>query len=183
MTDPDDMVLVRRGDLFHIDQMGPIDAVQRLVAARTGPAAGIRSCAESAGLERTVLDVYSTAECWDIFWDRYPRKAGKKAARKAWDKALKEGTPPMDIVNGAHEFGLHWADQPDHRRGFIPYPATWLNAGSWDDELVPHASEATRTDQTRENLTRAGRGAVAGERLSLAERMNLAQQRSIEGGS
>jgi hypothetical protein len=31
-------------------------------------------------------------------------------------------------------FAATWAKEPKDRRKFIPYPASWLNAGGYDDE-------------------------------------------------
>jgi hypothetical protein len=31
-------------------------------------------------------------------------------------------------------FAATWANEPKDRRRFIPYPASWLNAGGYDDE-------------------------------------------------
>lgn len=68
---------------------------------------------------------------FDAFWNVYPIKIAKQDARRAWDKALKDGAKPEDITAGAERFALE-------RRGqnpkYTPYPATWLNAGRWEDE-------------------------------------------------
>jgi uncharacterized protein YdaU (DUF1376 family) len=64
---------------------------------------------------------------FDVFWNQYPKKAGKDAARKAWDKKQ----PPITEVLKA----LEWQKQSDQwKRGYIQNPATYLNAGSWQDE-------------------------------------------------
>lgn len=64
---------------------------------------------------------------FDVFWNQYPKKAGKDAARKAWDKKQ----PPIDDVLKA----LEWQKQSDQwKRGYIQNPETYLNAGSWQDE-------------------------------------------------
>ncbi|MDK6598584.1 hypothetical protein QP226_10095, partial [Aerococcus urinae] len=35
------------------------------------------------------------------FWQAYPRKTGKKAAAKAYAKAIKEGATPEELLQGA----------------------------------------------------------------------------------
>lgn len=65
------------------------------------------------------------------FWDAYPAKVGKAAARKAFPKAVKAaGGDPAQIVFGL-KARLHlFPTDPQ----FIPNPATWLNQGRWDDD-------------------------------------------------
>lgn len=65
------------------------------------------------------------------FWDAYPAKVGKAAARKAFPKAVKAaGGDPAQIVFGL-KARLHlFPNDPQ----FIPNPATWLNQGRWDDD-------------------------------------------------
>jgi hypothetical protein len=67
---------------------------------------------------------------FDTFWAAYPRKKGKIAGRKAFDKALKITTLEQLLI-GIELLKIETAGkEPD----FIPHPATWLNDGRWDDE-------------------------------------------------
>ena len=72
-------------------------------------------------------------ERFDRFWKAYPRKVGKASARKAWAK-LK----PSAELTGQMIKTLTWqkgTEQWTKDNGqFIPYPATWLNQGRWEDE-------------------------------------------------
>lgn len=80
---------------------------------------------------------------FDEFWASYPKKVGKEAARKAWnrlkpDKALRERIAAA--VATAKE-----SQQWNRENGrFIPNPATWLNQGRWDDEYTPATPEPPR---------------------------------------
>lgn len=70
------------------------------------------------------------------FWLAYPRKAGKAAAVKAYERALKNGTAPEQILTGAQAYaadGVRQRAEPQYTK----HPATWLNAGCWDDEPLP----------------------------------------------
>jgi hypothetical protein len=67
-----------------------------------------------------------TCELFQDFWEAYPRKIAKAAAGKAWVK-LTTATRALAIV-GAKRFAP-MVTKPD----FIPYPASWLNSGGWDD--------------------------------------------------
>jgi hypothetical protein len=68
------------------------------------------------------------------FWREYPRKVGKQDAAKAFAAAIKSGASPEHITAAAIKHRAHW--QAECRQpNFIPYPATWLRRGSYDDEL------------------------------------------------
>jgi hypothetical protein len=92
------------------------------------------------------------------FWNVYPRKNGKQDAIKAFDKAVK--TFGFDVVlAGAIRFA-HDPNLPS--KEFIPYPATWLNRGSWDDEPLP---ERTKTlDEVRSDEVEISRQKLARDR-------------------
>lgn len=75
-------------------------------------------------------------EDFDKFWATYPRRIAKGAARKAWDKALKNGADPEEIIWGARAY----ATSPRRTAADIQYtahPATWLNGERWADEDEP----------------------------------------------
>ena len=72
-------------------------------------------------------------ECDDFqtFWEHYPRKVGKKAAIKAFEKVADEAEA---IIDGAKRY----AQDPNlPETQFIPHPATWLNEGRWEDDPLP----------------------------------------------
>jgi hypothetical protein len=71
-------------------------------------------------------------EAFDRFWAAYPRKIAKQAARKAYDKAIKRGIPPDRIRARAELFALERQSEPPK---YTPYPASWLNAGRYDDPV------------------------------------------------
>lgn len=66
------------------------------------------------------------------FYNSYPKKKNRIDAEKAWRKIK----PPIDDVLKA----LEWQKQSDQwtKKGgeFIPYPASYINAGGWLDEPV-----------------------------------------------
>ena len=71
---------------------------------------------------------------FDLFWEAYPRKVGKIATRKAFAKAV-ESVDGKALIKAAWEY----ANDPylPALQQFIPYPATWLNRGSWEDGPLP----------------------------------------------
>lgn len=70
---------------------------------------------------------------FDAFWDAYPRRVGKKAAEKAYAKAITglNGTedPHGKILRAVQTYAAEVTDPK-----FIAHPTTWLNGGRWDDE-------------------------------------------------
>lgn len=73
---------------------------------------------------------------FDEFWKQYPRKVAKGAARKAWEKALKNGADPEQLIFGARRY----ATDPRRSTADVRYTAhasTWLTAERWTDEDDP----------------------------------------------
>src|SRR5699024_2327767 len=74
----------------------------------------------------------SNEGAFDEFWNVYPRKVAKKAARKKFDAAVKGGVDPSEIVSAAEDYAKAKAGEPQK---YIAYPTTWLNQGRWEDEV------------------------------------------------
>lgn len=66
---------------------------------------------------------------FEAAWSAYPRKVGKGAAWKAWQKC----EIPADICDRIKWRKLDDDWQKDGGR-FIPHMATWLNRAGWEDE-------------------------------------------------
>lgn len=84
--------------------------------------------------EHRVLDVSLIDKDFLTFWETYPRKVGKKAALKAWNKA--NDKPELSAILAAIK---NQANSPNWKKDggkFIPHPATWLNQGRWDDVVT-----------------------------------------------
>lgn len=69
---------------------------------------------------------------FDEFWSAYPRRAGKGAARKAWDKAIAKASVAA-VIAGAERY----RDDPNREDAFTAHPSTWLNQERWLDEPLP----------------------------------------------
>ena len=72
---------------------------------------------------------------FESFWAAYPRKEGKKSARKAWDRLKPDFDQRVKIMDALQ---VQKASDQWTRDGgqFIPHPATWLNGERWKDETV-----------------------------------------------
>lgn len=69
-------------------------------------------------------------DLFDEFWQVYPKKVGKAAARRNFDRAVKAGADPGEIVAGARRY----ASSETVQRGFVKHPQGWLTDGRWSDE-------------------------------------------------
>jgi hypothetical protein len=66
-----------------------------------------------------------------VFWEKWPRRQAKAAARHAWMKIpISEYS---SVMTGLEKYST--SDQ--WTRGVIPHPATWLNEKRWQDEDIP----------------------------------------------
>lgn len=90
---------------------------------------------------------------FEIFWETYPRKSGKQAALKAFMKAAVSSEPEA-IVSGAKRYS---SDPNIPPKQFIPYPATWLNEGRWEDEALPERIKSKAELEAEEAANRARR--------------------------
>lgn len=68
------------------------------------------------------------------WWPHYPKKVKKLDAEKAYKAALKRGVTPKELLDGLQRQKAAWKAKGTEPQ-YIPYPATWLRAGSWEDEL------------------------------------------------
>jgi hypothetical protein len=73
---------------------------------------------------------------FDVFWREYPRKVGKGAAFKAWNKILSPSQVLIAILH-ALEWQCKSIDWIKDNGAFIPHPATYLNQQRWLDEPSP----------------------------------------------
>jgi hypothetical protein len=75
-----------------------------------------------------------TVPFFDDFYSVYPKKQGKEQAIKAYQKALKKTTHEV-IIAGVKNYKAQIASKNTEMQ-YIKQPATWLNAGCWDDDYI-----------------------------------------------
>ncbi|WP_154073553.1 hypothetical protein [Bradyrhizobium erythrophlei] len=112
--------------------------------ALTGPANGPAMGQQRAGNgpeEENIINIKNkilpppSPPGFDEWYAIYPRKKAPQAAKKAFAKALASGLIALPVLmERTRAFAATWANEPKDRRKFIPYPASWLNAGGYDDE-------------------------------------------------
>jgi len=75
------------------------------------------------------------ATLFDEFWAAFPRKVGKDAAIKAFERR-KPDRAMLDQMLAAIAKQRASADWQKDGGQFIPHPTTWLNQGRWQDEVT-----------------------------------------------
>ena len=80
------------------------------------------------------------AALFDEFWKAYPKKRSRDDAAKAFAKR-KPDRALLDRMLSAIAAQLKTEGWQKDKGQFIPYPATWLNDGSFLDELVTVVGE------------------------------------------
>lgn len=81
---------------------------------------------------------------FETFWESYPRKVGRIAAQKSYEKAVKKHGAAT-ILSGLSRFKFNLPEKQ-----FIPHPATWLNQGRFLDPV----DRTTGNSGFREDITR-----------------------------
>ena len=79
-------------------------------------------------------------EDFERFWKTYPRRVAKVAAYAAWKKSLLIADPES-IISGAEVY----ASDPNRSDEYTAHPASWLNAGRWEDDPLPSRGSSERT--------------------------------------
>jgi len=100
------------------------------------------------------------------FWEEYPSKIGKQAAKKKYDAAIKAGVPHETIMAGLERY----VRSDRVRKGFVKAPTTWLNQGCWDDEEGPACEQDTRTRSEHAAERRVSALFAAAQRVDDANR-------------
>lgn len=82
----------------------------------------------------------SNPNCFEIFWNAYPKKKSKGQAETAFKKIKPDKELLQTILDKVDE-AKKSHDWKKENGQYIPYPATWLNAKGWLDEYEPAKSE------------------------------------------
>ena len=90
---------------------------------------------------------------FEMFWDAYPKKVGKSAVLKAWNRLNPNGALFAHMIAAVSTAKA--SDQWQRENGrYIPNPLTWLNQGRWDDECPATAQYIQPTQRTGNAITR-----------------------------
>jgi hypothetical protein len=139
----------RRGDTGHAGSHGSSHAVTDANghgsshgsshAPQTRPDQVIKNLSSQPIPPGSARGAVSYPDDFSRFWDAYPRRTEKKAALKAWAKAIREASPE-EIISAAAEYA-GWVERSG--TAYVKYPATWLNKGCWTDEPAAGQEQVT----------------------------------------
>jgi hypothetical protein len=94
--------------------------------------------------------VVNADDAFDRFWNAYPRKVGKKDARRAFERALRDGADVCHMLATIEAWRGEWQARPQ----FCPHPSTWLNKGRWDDDPpAPRTTVELATPRLSQGMT------------------------------
>ena len=83
---------------------------------------------------------------FEEFWNNYPRKIDRGKAFRAFKSALKRAKFE-DILAGA----IAYRNDPTRNPDFTKYPASWLNADSWENAAtLPEVRQAAEEKRQKE---------------------------------
>lgn len=100
------------------------------------------------------------------FWDLYPRKKDKQRTETTWAKLTDE--KKIEVFEGLKRLLPGYLAEIANGRGcYLKYPTTWLNAGSYADEV--DGATITTTDVANHN--------AGGDEAFIAWTENYAEQR------
>lgn len=86
------------------------------------------------------------------FWDAYPKKAAKRAAKKAWGKEAAYFTDIQEKLMVALARAKNQEQWLKDSGQFIPLPATWLNGRRWEDEITEQDDIFSKPHRTPEQI-------------------------------
>jgi hypothetical protein len=88
-------------------------------------------------------DIALSEKSFSDWYSIYPRKKSRETAKRAYVRVIASGDiSESHLFAKTQAFANIWASEPPERRKFIPYPASWLNAGSYHDEPDGGVAEA-----------------------------------------
>lgn len=109
----------------------------------------------AGGAAEAAIRPKTPVQGFEEFWKAFPKKASKGAALKAWNKLRPEKELREKIMAAIER--AKKSEQWNRENGrFIPYPATWLHAQGWEDELEPQNKAKAQTTYNIEAFEQSG---------------------------
>lgn len=108
----------------------------------------------------TALEQETIEAGFQVFWECWPRKQAKPAARREWGKI------PLAEYASISSGLARWNTSEQWKRGIIPHAATWLRGKRWTDEVPQFVGgrngngnrKQTATDLALQNARALGLG-------------------------
>jgi len=120
--------LISRGFLILSNQQNDIESATQ---DKTGQDRTIQPPNPLRGKAPKKQEPFSYSPAFEQVWNPYPRKIGKGAAFKAFQKCGLNGDVSV-LLKSIEEHKAQWTDPQ-----YIPHLATFLNRRQWEDQLTP----------------------------------------------
>lgn len=117
------------------DESTPLymDAPQDVPQTSTGQRADGARRVEKSRVDKSNDHAQNDDALFDTFWESYPRKVGKQAARQAWDRCLKHGYEPQQLITAAANYAQATSDANTEAQ-YILHGSTFLGPQRrWED--------------------------------------------------
>jgi len=134
----------RYKDAYHLPEPSPSEAPYKPLRSQEQEQEQEQEHTTPSADADAPRDVCSRFAEW---WAKYPRKAARRAAEKAWESAIKHlqserGLSKEEAVAILLAAVTAFSGTPKATGAFCPHAATWLNQGRYDDD----PSEWQKTD-------------------------------------
>lgn len=87
----------------------------------------------------------TTPDQFDIFWDTYDHKVGRKKAITAYRAAIKK-VDSGTLIAAAEQY-IAWQKSEGKHPTYTKHPATWLHGEHWNDERAARQKPQTRIQE------------------------------------
>ncbi len=98
-------------------------------------------------INNTFNNTVNNKDYFSQFWDFYPRKAGKEAARKAWEK-LQPNEELMTLIANNIKERIDKGEWRKDNKSYILHASTFLNQKRWEDEVLEKQHEKSKSTDT-----------------------------------
>ena len=147
-----------KSNLYWVTLPGVTAGVTESQSGVTDLASGVTAGGVQTLIE-PLLETNNRNMLFDEFWKEYPLKKDKGKAIKAFKSALTRASFD-EVIAGT----IAYRNDPQRKPEFTKFPATWLNADSWENEIAPSPdSEASRRAEERKQRDRESSQAYLAE--------------------
>lgn len=88
---------------------------------------------------------------FEEFWKVFPRRDGKKDAKKAFDSMTIDISEIDKVIEGAKKYAFQCTQRQTEER-FMKTPGPWIRAEKWDDESLNESVRQTSSCMTRDAM-------------------------------
>jgi DNA-binding MarR family transcriptional regulator len=119
----------------------PLGTVPKRLSAQSSPISNTDAISNTdTEVRRIATGMSATADAFNTFWERYPKKEQKKKAQDIWKRKKLDSSLPVIL-----EF-IEKASASDRwKKGFIKMPTSFLSGECWTDDLSSYGDFTKET--------------------------------------